>query len=94
MKSLSVASLFLGTALLAGMGYNMPSFSEFDANSDAQVTQVEFDAARAQRMGKNAQEGKMMRNAENAPSFEEIDTDGNGNIDAGEFKVHQQDRLK
>jgi Ca2+-binding EF-hand superfamily protein len=94
MKSLTIASLLLSSALVAGMGYNMPSFSEFDADGNGEVTKVEFEGARAQRAEEKTAQGKMMRNAANAPSFEEIDTDESGYIDEDEFEVHQKNRLK
>jgi Ca2+-binding EF-hand superfamily protein len=90
MKQLTLASVLLSSVLFAGMGYNMPSFSDFDTNDDGKVTQEEFENTQNSRMTKRANEGKMMRNAGNAPSFSDIDTDNNGHIDKNEFKKHQQ----
>lgn len=89
MKTFIIASLLLSTALFAGMGRNMPSFSEFDTNGDGKVTQQEFESTQQKRMSQKAEMGKMMRNAGNAPAFKDIDTDNNGMIDAQEFKMHQ-----
>lgn len=95
MKTLTIASLFVGSVLLAaGMGYNMPSFSHFDANNNGKITQTEFEQGQQQRMQKQAEAGKMMRNAGNAPMFDEIDSDGNGYIDKTEFATHQKNRKK
>jgi len=90
MKSLIVASLLVSTLLFAARGYDMPSFSEFDTNGDGVITEVEFDNSRQKRMQEKAEEGRLLRNAANAPTFQEIDLDGNGNIDPKEFKIHQQ----
>jgi Ca2+-binding EF-hand superfamily protein len=90
MKTLTIAVLFLGTLLVAGMGYNMPSFNSFDLNNDGTITQKEFESARAAKMQKQADEGRMLRNAANAPSFSNIDTNGDGVIDKAEFTKHQQ----
>ena len=92
MKLLTLAGLLLSSALIAGMGYNMPSYSDFDTDNNGQITQTEFENARQARMMKNAEAGKMMRNAGNAPSFKDIDTNSDGVIDAAEFSKHQQEQ--
>ena len=67
-----------------GMGKNrmrqMPSFADYDLNNDGKVTQNEFDEAREKRMSQRAKEGKMMRNAGNAPIFSQLDTNQDGII--------------
>lgn len=94
MKRLAYATMLLGTTLLAaGMGYYMPTFSEFDLNGDGHITKAELQKAREDRMIQKANEGKMLRNAGNAPAFEQMDKNGDGVIDANEFKTHQQERL-
>lgn len=89
MKTFMIASLLLSTALMAGMGRNMPSFSDFDANGDGKVTQKEFKSTQQKRMAEKTDMAKMMRNAGNASAFKDIDTDNNGKIDAKEFNAHQ-----
>lgn len=91
MKTLIIASLLVSSLLWAGRGYDMPSFSEFDADGDGAITQVEFENNRQKRMQKKAEEGRMLRNAANAPTFTEIDLDGNGYIDQNELKIHQKE---
>ena len=94
MKRLALTSLFTSSILLAGMGMNMPSFNDFDTNNDAKVTKAEFEKAQQTRMTKQAEAGKMMRNAGNAPVFSDVDSNGNGYIDKNEFQTHQQKRLR
>ncbi len=90
MKSIIIASLVLSTALLAGMGRDMPTFTEYDTDGNGKITQTEFENSQQQRMQKKAEEGRMLRNAGNAPTFQDVDVDGNGYLDANEFKAHQQ----
>jgi hypothetical protein len=54
------------------------------------ITQSEFENGQQKRMTQQAEAGKMMRNAANAPTFKDIDTNHDGVIDAAEFKTHQQ----
>lgn len=80
-----------------GMGKNrmmyMPKFSEFDLNHNGYITKKEFTKARNLRMMKNSKQGKMMKNAGNAPSFRSIDTNHDGVITQREFKKHQYDKM-
>ena len=73
----------------------MPQFSDYDLNNDGAIEEKEFDDARAKRMSERAQEGRMLKNAGNAPAFADIDTDKNGKITPDEFQAHQQqNRMK
>ena len=90
MKSLIIMSVvFYGSVLMAGIGMNMPTYSDFDTNQDGQITQKEFESSQEKRMTKQAEAGKMLRNAPNAPSFKDVDVNGDGVINAAEFKSHQ-----
>lgn len=93
MKHISLAAIVLGSALFAAQGM-MSSFNDFDTNGDGKITQKEFEATQQARMAKQAESGKMMRNAANAPQFGDIDTNHDGIIDGNEFKVHQQTRMQ
>lgn len=93
MKRLGLATIMLGSALFAAQG-TMSSFGDFDADGNGKITQNEFESAQQARMTKQAESGKMMRNAANAPQFGDIDTNGDGSIDKNEFKVHQQTRMQ
>lgn len=95
MKSIIVTSLFLSGILLAGMNGGPASFSDFDTDANGKVNQEEFEAAQQKRMSVKAESGKMMKNAQNAPTFSDIDLNGDGSFDAGEFAQHQvQQRAK
>ena len=71
------------------MGKNMPSFAEFDLNSDGKLLEQEFYEARAQRISNRAKQGYQMKNIGSAPSFNDIDTNNDGNISSAEFSEHQ-----
>lgn len=90
MKRLIIVGVFLSSALIAGMGYNMPSFSYFDVDNNSKITQSEFENGREKRMTEKAKAGMMMRNAGNAASFKDIDTNNDGEIDVAEFSNHQK----
>ncbi len=84
------------TALLAsglmgaGQGFNMPSFSYFDADGDGKITKSELEDGRQKRHEKMLKEGRLLRNAPNAATFSQIDTDGDGFITPEEFSAHQK----
>jgi Ca2+-binding EF-hand superfamily protein len=89
MKTLLITALLLSSALLAGRGNMMPSYSDFDTNADGKVTQSEFENTQQKRMIAKAEAGKMMRNAGNAPQFSDVDTNNDGTISVEEFQTHQ-----
>jgi len=68
------------------------TFSAFDQNGDGVVTQQEFDAVRAERMGARAAAGAPMRGAANAPTFADFDRNGDGRMTPDEFNAVQQGR--
>ncbi|WP_242469608.1 EF-hand domain-containing protein [Rhabdochromatium marinum] len=67
----------------------MPSFQDFDANGDGQLTQTEFEQARAQRIAERSQQGYQMRGLASAPSFADMDTNNDGVMDPDEFEAAQ-----
>lgn len=69
--------------------HQSPSYAELDANEDNAVTSEEFYAFRGKRMAERAEAGGKMKNAKNAPAFEDLDLDGDGNLSADEFAEHQ-----
>jgi Fic family protein len=93
MKRFSIAALLLGSALLAAPGM-MASFNDFDTDGNGKITQTEFENTQQAKMAQQAESGRMMRNAGNAPAFGDIDTNKDGVIDATEFKNHQQTRMQ
>jgi Ca2+-binding EF-hand superfamily protein len=64
-------------------------FSAFDMNNNGTISEDEFTDVRAKRQAARAAEGRQLRNAANAPEFEDIDTDKNGKISKAEFAKGQ-----
>ena len=93
MKRSGIIAILLGSALFAAQGM-MSSFNDFDTDGDGKITQTEFENAQQARQQKQAESGKMMKNAGNAPAFGDIDTNKDGTIDATEFKNHQTTRMQ
>ncbi len=72
-----------------GRGGNMPVFADFDLNADGYLVEDEFYEARNIRISERAKQGFQMKGLANAPSFADIDTDGDNRIDQQEFAAHQ-----
>ncbi|UFH58077.1 EF-hand domain-containing protein [Sulfurovum mangrovi] len=68
----------------------MSQFADSDLNNDGVILEKEFQEAREKRMNQRAEEGRMLQNAGDAPSFGEIDTNKDGKITQDEFQAHQQ----
>ncbi len=68
---------------------NMANFSEFDLNGDGIILEQELYKARAARITVRAEQGYSLRNVTNAPSFSDIDSDGNAEISSKEFAEYQ-----
>jgi Ca2+-binding EF-hand superfamily protein len=85
MKKLIILALLTSGA----WAIDQPRFSEFDLNSDGKITKSELEEARAKRLKQRADEGKMLKNAGEAHSFETIDTDKDGSISEKEFMFHK-----
>ncbi|MFT5835735.1 MAG: Tfp pilus assembly protein PilV [Sulfurimonas sp.] len=85
MKSLLIVTLMVTGALAV----SMLSYSNFDSDGNSKITQKEFNLAQQKRMQAQANSGKMMRNANNAPQFSDIDTNNDANIDKQELQTHQ-----
>ena len=79
---------------------NAPAFSDIDSSGDGRLDADEFNAGREAHMqamreqhggghgsGKGMHHGKGMK----MPTFQDLDLDGNGCIDADEFAKHQAD---
>lgn len=67
-----------------------PTFSEFDLNNDGKITPSELEEARDKRLKKRAEEGRMLRNAGEGHSFQQIDINRDGSISEKEFILHQK----
>ena len=84
----------MGQGMGQGRMAQMPSFADFDSNSDGFISEDELNEAQAKRMSERAEEGRMMKNAGNAPSFKDIDSDNDGKITPTEFRQHQMQQVK
>ncbi len=87
---------------------NAPAFADMDKNRDGSLNPEEFRLHQAEQMkkwnkgncagncpGRGMGQGKgMMRNAGNAPTFADIDTNKDGVISQEEFRLHQTQRMQ
>lgn len=97
-----IATVFFGTFLVGilpvaalaeeagGKKHSPASFSVFDMDENGFVSEEEFYSVRQQRMAAKAAEGKKMRCAESAPSFSDLDTDGDGQLNPEELAAGQK----
>ena len=100
-------SLSLSLALVAGSVLASPdenerheayerrgpiSFEVMDLDGNGVVTQAEHAQVRAERQRVRSRQGFPMRNAGNAPPFEQIDRDGSGALDRDELSAWQSRR--
>lgn len=71
-------------------GHGPAPFSVFDMDENGFISEEEFYSVREQRMAAKASEGKKMRCAASAPAFADLDTDGDGQLDADELTAGQK----
>jgi hypothetical protein len=69
-------------------------FQVMDLDGNGVVTADEHAAVREQRQASRRAQGYPMRNAQQAPNFEQIDTDNNGLIDKSELEAWQNQRMR
>jgi Ca2+-binding EF-hand superfamily protein len=55
-------------------------FEAYDSDKNGFISKTEFYDLRDKRMNEKAQQGMLMRNAGNAPTFEEFDTNGDNQL--------------
>lgn len=65
-------------------------FSAMDLDGNSVVTEQEFNQARADFMAARAAEGRPMRNAANAPGFEQLDINADGVLSQEELATARQ----
>ncbi len=80
-------------ALLSASLYAVTPFATFDKNSDGSINEEEFYATQAENMSKRAEEGRMMKNAKNAPAFKDVDADSDGKVTEQELKDFQYNTM-
>ena len=72
-----------------GRGGNMPLFTDFDLDTNGYIAEAEFYEARNKRISGRAKQGYQMRNLARAPSYADIDLDGDAEVSPQEFVEHQ-----
>jgi Ca2+-binding EF-hand superfamily protein len=72
-----------------GSGHGAASFSAFDMDGNGFISEYEYNSVRQQRMAARASEGKKMRCAQFAPSYADLDTDGDGKLSPEELTIGQ-----
>lgn len=73
-----------------GSGHGPVPFSVFDMDENGFISEAEFYSVREQRMAAKASEGKKMRCAKYAPTFAELDTNGDGKLSPEELTAGQK----
>jgi len=68
-------------------------FSVFDMDQDGSISEAEFYSVRNQRMAARASEGKKMKCAASAPSFADLDTNGDGQLSPEELSAGQKSHM-
>ena len=75
--------------LSQGRGGHMPLFTDFDLDTNGYIAEAEFYEARNKRISERAQQGYQMRNLASAPSYSDIDLNGDTRVSPQEFIQHQ-----
>lgn len=68
-------------------------FSVFDMDQNGSVSEAEFYSVREQRMAARASEGRKMKCMASAPSFTDLDTNGDGQLSPEELSAGQKAQM-
>lgn len=82
-----------GDGQYGGGGRGPVPFSAMDSDADGSVTAAEHAAFRAERISARSQEGRPLRNAAQAPSFEDLDANGDGRLTESEMMQFRSQRM-
>ena len=91
--SLLTAAVTLGVQAQPYGGRGPMPFGAMDLDGDGYVSSQEFSQHRNARMAARAAQGRLLRNASQAPRFENWDADGNGLLSLTEVSTGQQARF-
>ena len=69
-------------------------FTDFDKDDNGLISEEEFNAVRGERMATRAAEGRPMHGAASAPSFSELDTNGDGQLTQDELAAGQKAQME
>lgn len=75
-----------------GMGRDIPTFENFDLNSDGYLTESEMKEAREKRIQEKKDDSRMLKNSKDYCEFSKIDSDSDGKVNRDEFKTYQMKR--
>ena len=91
--SLLAVTIALGAQAQPFAGRGPIPFGAMDLDGDGYVSSQEFSQHRDARRAARAAQGRLLRNAGRAPSFESWDADGNGLLNAEEVASGQWTRF-
>ncbi|WP_295888428.1 EF-hand domain-containing protein [uncultured Thiohalocapsa sp.] len=69
------------------------SFAAIDSNGDGSISAEEHASFRAERMAARAQAGRLLRNAGQAPQFEDLDANRDGRLSQAEVAQFRGERM-
>lgn len=98
MKTLKIAAMSVALCSFL-VAQNLPNrgpipFNSFDVDNNGVITSEEFYKVRDERMTQMAQQNMPMKNASNAPMFEQMDKNKDGNLTKEEFNQFRVDRMQ
>lgn len=92
--AVSLLSIVPVVASAQNSGRDMPTFENFDLNSDGTLTESELGEAREKRVQERKNDGRMLRNTKWHYEFSRMDANEDGVVNKQEFLDHQTRRRK